>query len=76
VDTQHNKGKLRRRQRLAVLLDPGSFTESGMFVEHRCRDFGMDRTSFSGDGVVTGSGLVPADQCLCIARTSQFSVAV
>eukprot|EP00775_Hariotina_reticulata_P012877 gene12877-13003_t len=58
VETQHKKGKLTARERLAVLLDPGSFTESGMFVEHRCRDFGMGRTSFSGDGVVTGSGLI------------------
>lgn len=58
VATQHKKGKLTARERLSVLLDPGSFVESGMFVEHRCRDFGMDKSSFSGDGVVTGSGLI------------------
>jgi acetyl-CoA carboxylase carboxyltransferase component len=51
---QHKKGKLTARERLSVLLDPGSFLESGTFVEHRCRDFGMDKSSFSGDGVVTG----------------------
>lgn len=36
VAVQHKKGKLTARERLSVLLDPGSFVESGMFVEHRC----------------------------------------
>lgn len=36
VSVQHKKGKLTARERLSVLLDPGSFVESGMFVEHRC----------------------------------------
>ncbi|WIA08065.1 hypothetical protein OEZ85_007531 [Tetradesmus obliquus] len=58
IQVQHRKGKLTARERLSVLLDPGSFLESGTFVEHRCRDFGMDKTSFSGDGVITGSGLI------------------
>ncbi|WIA28131.1 hypothetical protein OEZ86_010705 [Tetradesmus obliquus] len=58
IQVQHKKGKLTARERLSVLLDPGSFLESGTFVEHRCRDFGMDKTSFSGDGVITGSGLI------------------
>jgi propionyl-CoA carboxylase beta chain len=54
IQVQHKKGKLTARERLSVLLDPGSFLESGTFVEHRCRDFGMDKTCFSGDGVITG----------------------
>jgi propionyl-CoA carboxylase beta chain len=58
---QHKKGKLTARERLSVLLDPGSFMESGTFVEHRCRDFGMDKSSFSGDGVVTGN--MCCDRC-------------
>lgn len=58
VEAQHKKGKLTARERISVLLDPGTFLESGMFVEHRCRDFGMDKSSFYGDGVITGSGLI------------------
>ena len=45
IDAQHAKGKLTARERLDVLLDPGSFEEYDMFVTHRARDFGMDQTS-------------------------------
>ncbi|PCJ26128.1 MAG: methylmalonyl-CoA carboxyltransferase [Rickettsiales bacterium] len=56
--TQHSKGKLTARERLEILLDPDSFEETGMFVEHRCDNFGMkDKKSF-GDGVVTGHGTI------------------
>ncbi|XP_027441966.2 propionyl-CoA carboxylase beta chain, mitochondrial isoform X4 [Zalophus californianus] len=41
VDAQHKRGKLTTRERISLLLDPGSFVESDMFVEHRCADFGM-----------------------------------
>eukprot|EP00878_Enallax_costatus_P014007 GHUV01014648.1.p1 GENE.GHUV01014648.1~~GHUV01014648.1.p1 ORF type:complete len:526 (+),score=65.23 GHUV01014648.1:397-1974(+) len=58
IDAQHKKGKLTARERISVLLDPDTFLESGTFVEHRCRDFGMDKGSFYGDGVITGSGLI------------------
>jgi len=58
VDAQHGKGKLTARERIQVLLDPLSFTEYGMFVEHRCRDFGMEKHHYPGDGVVTGSGTI------------------
>ena len=58
IAAQHAKGKLTARERLAALLDPGSFLEAGAFVEHRCADFGMQRQLFPGDGVVTGSGTV------------------
>ena len=58
VDVQHKKGKLTARERIEVLLDPDSFEESGMFVEHRCQNFGMQDTSFLGDGVVTGHGTI------------------
>ncbi|HER26594.1 MAG TPA: methylmalonyl-CoA carboxyltransferase, partial [Rhodospirillales bacterium] len=40
IDTQHKKGKLTARERIDLLLDPGSFEEWDMFVEHRCDDFG------------------------------------
>lgn len=58
IDTQHAKGKLTARERIELLLDPGSFEEWDMFVEHRCVDFGMDKQSMPGDGVVTGYGTV------------------
>jgi propionyl-CoA carboxylase beta chain len=62
IDAQHAKGKLTARERLEVLLDEGSFEEFDMFVSHRCTDFGMEGTSFSGDGVVTGWGTVNGRQ--------------
>ena len=58
IDAQHAKGKLTARERLEKLLDPGSFEEFDMFVQHRCTDFGMDASHTDGDGVVTGYGTV------------------
>ncbi len=58
IDAQHAKGKLSSRERIELLLDPDSFEEWDMFVEHRCTDFGMDRQSIPGDGVVTGYGTI------------------
>ena len=58
IDAQHSKGKLTARERLELLLDPGSFEEYDMFVQHRCTNFGMDGKHFDGDGVVTGQGTV------------------
>jgi propionyl-CoA carboxylase beta chain len=55
---QHKKGKLTARERLEVLLDPGSFEEYDMFVVHRATDFGMGETVIPGDGVVTGWGTI------------------
>src|SRR5579864_6714990 len=58
ITTQHEKGKLTARERLEVLLDPGSFEEWDMFVEHRSSDFGMAEQKVPGDGVVTGYGTI------------------
>jgi propionyl-CoA carboxylase beta chain len=58
IAAQHARGKLTARERIDVLLDEDSFEEFDMFVEHRCSDFGMDRTRIPGDGVVTGWGTV------------------
>jgi propionyl-CoA carboxylase beta chain len=55
---QHRKGKLSARERLDLLLDPGSFVELDRFVTHRCVDFGLDQQRIPGDGVVTGYGRV------------------
>jgi propionyl-CoA carboxylase beta chain len=58
IDIQHSKGRLTARERLDVLLDPDSFEETGLYVEHRCNDFSMDEKRHSGDGVVTGCGTI------------------
>ena len=58
IDAQHKRGKLTARERLALLLDDGSFEEFDMYVEHRCTEFGMEGNRVPGDGVVTGWGTV------------------
>jgi propionyl-CoA carboxylase beta chain len=58
IDAQHAKGKLTARERIELLLDPNSFEEFDMFVEHRGTEFGMEKTKTPGDGVVTGWGTV------------------
>ncbi|XP_010884525.1 propionyl-CoA carboxylase beta chain, mitochondrial [Esox lucius] len=60
IDAQHKRGKLTARERVELLLDPDSFVEYDMFVEHRCSDFGMeeDHNKFPGDSVVTGQGRI------------------
>jgi propionyl-CoA carboxylase beta chain len=58
IAAQHAKGKLTARERIEALLDPDSFEEIGMFVEHRCTNFGMENKSFLGDGVITGHGTI------------------
>ncbi|MGA0973475.1 MAG: acyl-CoA carboxylase subunit beta, partial [Candidatus Puniceispirillaceae bacterium] len=58
IERQHAAGKLTARERIDVLLDPGSFEEIDMFVVHRTRDFGMDGNTIAGDGVITGSGRI------------------
>lgn len=58
IDAQHQKGKLTARERIALLLDEGSFEEFDMFVQHRCTNFDMDKQHFDGDGVVTGQGTI------------------
>jgi acetyl-CoA carboxylase carboxyltransferase component len=58
IAAQHSKGKMTARERLEVLLDEGSFIEVGMFVKHRCNDFGMDEVDAPGEGVVTGYGTI------------------
>jgi propionyl-CoA carboxylase beta chain len=51
-------GRLSARERLDILLDPGSFVEMDRFVTHRCTNFGLDKNVVPGDGVVTGYGRV------------------
>ena len=58
IAKQHEKGKYTARERIAMLLDEGSFEEMDMFVEHRCTNFGMEKKHYPGDGVVTGCGTI------------------
>ena len=58
VDKQHAKGKFTARERIAKLLDPGSFQELDVFVRHRTHDFNMQDRRPYGDAVVTGHGTI------------------
>jgi propionyl-CoA carboxylase beta chain len=58
VEKQHAAGKMTARERIEVLLDPGSFTEFDEFARHRSANFGMDANRPFGDGVVSGYGTV------------------
>lgn len=58
IEKQHARGKYTARERIAMLLDEGSFEEMDMFVQHRCTNFGQDKKHYLGDGVVTGFGTV------------------
>lgn len=58
IAKQHEKGKYTARERIAMLLDEGSFEEMDMFVEHRCTNFGMEKKQIPGDGMVTGYGKI------------------
>ena len=58
IQKQHDKGKYTARERIAQLLDEGSFEEFDMFVTHRCTNFGMEKKHYLGDGVVTGYGTI------------------
>jgi propionyl-CoA carboxylase beta chain len=58
IDAQHKKGKLTARERVELLMDPGSFEEIGALVTHRTKDFGMEKEVYYGDGVITGYGSV------------------
>ena len=58
IDAQHTRGKLTARERVNLLVDPGSFHEYDQLKTHRCTDFGTEKEIYYGDGVVTGHGLI------------------
>ncbi len=68
IQKQHEAGKLTARERLDLLLDPGSFTELDKFVTHRARDFGMGEKKILGDGVITGYGTIDGRQVFVFAQ--------
>lgn len=72
VEKQHSAGKQTARERLAKLFDPDSFVETGLFVKHRCANFGMEKKELPGEGVVTGYGTI--DGRLVYAAAQDFTV--
>ena len=68
IEKQHEKGKLTARERISVLLDNDSFVELDKFVEHQNYNFGMEKTKFMGDGVVTGYGKIDGRQVFVYAQ--------
>jgi len=68
ISAQHAKGKMTARERIQELLDEDSFTEVDALVEHRCRDFDMDRNVIPGDGVVCGYGTIDGRLVYCFAQ--------
>jgi propionyl-CoA carboxylase beta chain len=72
IEQQHERGKLTARERLDLLLDPGSFVEFDAYVTHRATDFGLDRQRHLGDGVVTGHGTI--DGRLVFVFSQDFTV--
>ena len=72
IEKQHARGKYTARERIDMLLDEGSFEEFDMFVQHRCTNFGMEKTRFDGDGVVTGMGTI--DGRLVYVSAQDFTV--
>ena len=72
IERQHAWGKLTARERLDLLLDPGSFVELDAFVTHRATEFGLDENHVLGDGVVTGHGTI--DGRLVFVFSQDFTV--
>jgi len=72
IADQHKKGKLTARERLTLLLDEGSFEELDMFVQHRTKEFGLEKQRYLGDGVVCGTGRV--DGRLVCVFSQDFTV--
>ncbi len=72
IERQHALGKQTARERLEKLFDAGSFVETGLFVRHRCTNFGMEKKEAAGDGVVTGHGTINGR--LVYAAAQDFTV--
>src|SRR5437660_11215380 len=68
VEKQHAARKMTARERVDFLLDDGTFQEFDKLVEHRSRDFGLDKQIYPGDGVVTGHGLIDGRKVFVFAQ--------
>ena len=72
IDAQHARGKLTARERIQLLVDPGSFRELDMFVTHRSTGFGLEEKRYLSDSVVTGWGAI--DGRLAYVFSQDFTV--
>ena len=72
IALQKSLGKLTARERISLLLDPGSFEELGTFITHRASDFGLDNKKYLGDAVITGSGTI--DGRLVFLYSQDFTI--
>lgn len=72
LEKQKASGKMTARERIAFLLDEGTFEEFDKFVVHRSTDFGLDKQKYLGDGVITGHGLIDGRKVFVFAQ--DFSV--
>jgi len=72
INKQHEQGKLFVRERIACLFDAGTFVELDRFVQHRCTNFGMEKQTGPGDGVITGYGKI--DGRLVYVYADDFTV--
>ena len=72
IAAQHSKGKLTARERIEQLLDVDSFMEVDSLVEHRCRDFDMDKNVIPGDGVIVVTVLSMVKSYIALLKTSQY----
>jgi propionyl-CoA carboxylase beta chain len=68
IKKHHEQGKLTARERVELLLDPGTFVELDRFKTHRCTDFEMEKKKTPGDGVVTGYGNVDGRQIFVFSQ--------
>src|SRR5882724_7546673 len=68
IEKQHAAGKMTARERIEFLLDEDSFQEFDKLVVHRSRDFGLDQQLYSGDGVITGYGLIDGRRVFVFAQ--------
>lgn len=68
IEKQHKAGKLTARERIEILLDPGTFVELDRFRTHRCTNFGMQKTKILGDGVICGFGQIEKRQVFVYAQ--------
>src|SRR5918992_146223 len=68
IEKQHAAGKMTARERVQFLLDEGTFEEFDKLVEHRSRDFGLEKQKYPGDGVVTGHGLIDGRKVFVFAQ--------
>jgi acetyl-CoA carboxylase carboxyltransferase component len=73
IEKQKAIGKLTARERILALLDPNSFHEYDLFVEHAAKDFDMDKKYLPGDGVITGTGMISGHPVCIYAQ--DFTVA-